>query len=201
MWLKELGTFLKHSFPLFQKPYNGIDEVVDLLERKKVVAIFQGKCEGGPSALGNRSLLYDPRDPDALRIVNAIKGRGWWRPFAGSILQEYAHEWFEMLNLKETPYMMYSIPVKEEKKDLIPGVIHVDGTSRIQTVTEEQNHHYYHLIKRFYERTGIPLLFNTSFNLAGEVMCYSLEDAIDILRRSHIDYLYLPEEGEVRCIS
>jgi carbamoyltransferase len=96
---------------------------------------------------------------------------------------------------------MYSIPVKEEKKDLIPGVIHVDGTSRIQTVTEEQNHHYYHLIKRFYERTGIPLLFNTSFNLAGEVMCYSLEDAIDILRRSHIDYLYLPEEGEVRCIS
>ena len=98
--------------------------------------------------MGNRSLLYDPRDPDALRIVNAIKGREWWRPFAGSILQEYAHEWFEMLNLKETPYMMYSIPVKEEKKDLIPGVIHVDGTSRIQTVTEEQNHHYYHLIKR-----------------------------------------------------
>ena len=151
--------------------------------------------------MGNRSLLYDPRDPDALRIVNSIKGREWWSPFAGSILQEYAHEWFEMLNLKETPYMMYSIPVKEEKKDLIPGVIHVDGTSRIQTVTEEQNHHYYHLIKRFYERTGIPLLFNTSFNLAGEVMCYSLEDAIDILRRSHIDYLYLPEEGEVRCIS
>ena len=122
--------------------------------------------------MGNRSLLYDPRDPDAFKKVNEIKGREWWRPFAGSVMQEYADEWFEMLSLKESPYMMYSIPVKKEKRDLIPGVIHVDGTSRIQTVTQKQNYHYYRLIKRFYERTGIPVLFNTSLNLAGEVMCY-----------------------------
>ena len=176
-------------------------EVIDLLEQKKVVAIFQGKCEAGPRALGYRSLLYDPRDPDASKKVNKIKGREWWRPFAGSIMLEYAHEWFEMLTLKETPYMMYSIPVKEEKKDLIPGVIHVDGTSRIQTVTEEQNHHYYHLIKRFYERTGIPLLFNTSLNLSGDVIAYTKEDALNILEKSEIDYLYLPEEDDVICIS
>ncbi len=201
MLLKKFGKSLKNNFQRWQKPYNGIDRVVDLLEQQKVVAIFQGKCEAGPRALGNRSLLYDPRDPDASKKVNEIKGREWWRPFAGSVMQEYADEWFEMLTLKESPYMMYSIPVKKEKRDLIPGVIHVDGTSRIQTVTQKQNYHYYRLIKRFYERTGIPVLFNTSLNLAGEVMCYSMEDAIDTLRRSDIDYLYLPEEGEVRCIS
>ena len=201
MWLKKLGESLRNNFPLFQKHYNGIDRVVDLLEQQKVVAIFQGKCEAGPRALGNRSLLYDPRDPDASKKVNKIKGREWWRPFAGSVMQEYADEWFEMLTLKESPYMMYSIPVKKEKRDLIPGVIHVDGTSRIQTVTQKQNYYYYRLIKRFYERTGIPVLFNTSFNLAGEVICYTVEDALDILKRSDIDYLYLPERDEVICIS
>lgn len=201
MWLKKLGESLRNNFPLFQKHYNGIDRVVDLLEQQKVVAIFQGKCEAGPRALGNRSLLYDPRDPDALKKINKIKRREWWRPFAGTILKEYAHEWFEMLTLKETPYMMYSIPVKEEKKHLIPGIIHLDGTSRIQTVTQKQNYYYYRLIKRFYERTGIPVLFNTSFNLAGEVICYTVEDALDILKRSDIDYLYLPERDEVICIS
>ena len=201
MLLKKFGKSLKNNFQRWQKPYNGIDRVVDLLEQQKVVAIFQGKCEAGPRALGNRSLLYDPRDPDALKKINKIKRREWWRPFAGTILKEYAHEWFEMLTLKETPYMMYSIPVKEEKKHLIPGSIHLDGTSRSHTVTHKLNYYYYRLIKRFYERTGIPVLFNTSFNLAGEVICYTVEDALDILKRSDIDYLYLPERDEVICIS
>lgn len=176
-------------------------DVVDLLEDQKIVAIFQGRIEAGPRALGNRSLLFDPRNSSAREIVNEAKGREPWRPFAATVLLEHAHEWFDMLTLKETPYMMYAIPVKEEKKDLIPGVVHVDGTCRIQTVTEEQNYHYYNLIKTFYERTGIPLVFNTSFNLGGEVICYSEEDAIDILKRSSLEHLYLPESEELLCIS
>ena len=201
MLLKQFGRSLKKNFQQLPNLYSGLNEVVDLIEQQKIVAIFQGKMEAGPRALGNRSILYDPRDPHAQKKVNMIKGREVWRPFACSIMQEYSKEWFEMLTLKETPYMMYSIPVREEKKHLIPGVLHVDGTSRIQTVTKKQNYHYYNLIKKFYNRTGIPLLFNTSFNLAGEVMCYSVEDSLDVLRRSQIDYLYLPQEGKVICIS
>lgn len=178
-----------------------MDQVVDLLEQRNVVAIFQGGSEAGPRALGNRSLLYDPRDPEAITKVNKVKRREWWRPFAGSIMLEHAHEWFEMLTIKESPYMSYAMPVKEDKRELIPGIVHFDGTSRIQTVTREQNYHYYNLIENFYKRTGIPLLFNTSFNLAGDPLCHSLDDAIFAIKNSDIDYLYLPEKGEVKCIS
>ena len=103
------------------------NDVVDLLVKNNIVCIFQGRTEAGPRALGNRSVLYDPRDSGALRKVNAAKNRQWWRPFAASVLEEHAAEWFEMLTLKSSPYMMYAIPVKEDKKELIPGVVHVDG--------------------------------------------------------------------------
>ena len=169
--------------------------VAKLIEQRNIVCIFQGRIEAGPRALGNRSILYDPRDPSAQEKVNYAKGREWWRPFAATILLEHAHDWFEMLTIKETPYMMYAIPVKEDKKDLIPGVLAVDGTSRIQTVTEEQNYHYYHLIKAFYELTNVPMLFNTSFNLAGEVICHAVDDAYNILHKSSMNYLYLPEKN------
>jgi len=172
-------------------------DIVDLIDKKNIVSIFQGKTEAGPRALGNRSILYDPRDSDAKEFVNSVKRREWWRPFAASVLLEHAHEWFEMLTIKESPFMMYAIPVKEEKKELIPGVLHVDDTCRIQTVTEEQNYHYYNLIKTFYSRTNIPMLFNTSFNLAGEVICYTLYDALTTISNSRIEYLYLPEENKL----
>ena len=177
-----------------QATYN---DVVDLLVKKNIVCIHQGRTEAGPRALGNRSILYDPRDSNALKKVNNAKGRQWWRPFAASVLAEHAAEWFEMLNLKESPYMMYAIPVKEDKKELIPGVIHVDGTCRIQTVTEEQNYHYYHLIKSFYEETGIPMLFNTSLNLAGEVISHTIYDTYELLYQSSIEYVYQPEENKI----
>ena len=173
------------------------NDVVDLLVNQNIVCIHQGRTEAGPRALGNRSILYDPRDSGALRKVNHVKGREWWRPFAASVLEEHAAEWFEMLTLKSSPYMMYAIPVKEDKKELIPGVVHVDGTCRIQTVTEEQNYHYYHLIKTFYEETGIPMLFNTSLNLAGEVISHSIYDTYDMLYKCPIEYVYEPEENKI----
>lgn len=172
-------------------------DIIDLIDRKNIVSIFQGKTEAGPRALGNRSILYDPRDPNAREFVNAAKKREWWRPFAATVLLEHAREWFEMLTISESPFMMYAIPVKEEKKDLIPGVLHVDDTCRIQTVTEEQNYHFYNLIKTFYDRTNIPMLFNTSFNLGGQVICHTLYDAFATLENSNIEYLYLPEENKL----
>ncbi len=173
------------------------NDVVDLLVKKNIVCIHQGRTEAGPRALGNRSILYDPRDSEAQKKINAAKGRQWWRPFAASVLEEHAADWFEMLTLKSSPFMMYAIPVKEDKKELIPGVIHVDGTCRIQTVTEEQNYHYYHLIKSFYEETGIPMLFNTSLNLAGEVISHTIYDTYELLYQSSIEYVYQPEENKI----
>jgi carbamoyltransferase len=172
-------------------------EVAELLATKNIVAIYQGRTEAGPRALGNRSILYDPRDPDSRDYVNSVKQREYWRPFAATVMLEHVHDWFDMATLKESSYMMYAVPVREDKKDLIPGVIHVDGTCRIQTVTEDQNYHYYNLIKSFYEITSIPLVFNTSFNLGGEVICHTLFDAYTTLDNSSIEYLYLPEEKKL----
>ena len=171
---------------------NKSDVVKNIIEGK-IVAIFQGGSEWGPRALGNRSILFDPRNPDAKDIVNRVKKREWYRPFAGTILLEHANDYFEMLTIKETPYMSYAIPAKQKAKDEVPGIIHVDGTCRIQTVTREQNKHFYDLIEEFYKQTGVPILFNTSFNLAGEPLVETLEDAKDTVNRSDIDLLYTPE--------
>ena len=171
---------------------NKSDVVKNIIEGK-IVAIFQGGSEWGPRALGNRSILFDPRNPDAKDIVNKVKKREWYRPFAGTILLEHANDYFEMLTIKETPYMSYAIPAKQKARDEVPGIIHVDGTCRIQTVTREQNKHFYDLIEEFYKQTGEPILINTSFNLAGEPLVETLEDAKDTVNRSDIDLLYTPE--------
>ena len=168
-------------------------DVVKNIIDGKIVAIFQGGSEWGPRALGNRSILFDPRNPDAKDIVNKVKKREWYRPFAGTILLEHANDYFDMMTIKETPYMSYAIPAKQKAKDEVPGIIHVDGTCRIQTVTREQNKHFYDLIEEFYKQTGVPILFNTSFNLAGEPLVETLEDAKDTVNRSDIDLLYTPE--------
>ena len=174
-----------------------VEFVAKLLDEGKTVGLYYGGCEYGPRALGNRSILYDPRDPNGKDYVNMVKNREWYRPFAGTILVEHFEEWFETRGLKESPFMMYAMKCKEDKKDLIPSIIHVDGTCRIQTVSKKQNKYYYELIEAFYKRTGIPILFNTSFNLGGEAMVETVQDAIDTVSRSKIDYLYLPEFGIV----
>lgn len=173
------------------------DDVAKLLEERNIVAIFQGRSEAGPRALGNRSILYDPRDMKGKDHVNKVKGREWFRPFAGSMLEEKFEEWFETEGLPNTPFMMYAMDFKLEKHGEVPAITHVDGTCRIQTVTEEQNLHYYKLIKAFENRTGIPIVFNTSFNLAGDPLVETLYDALHTMRNSKIDYLYLPEIGKI----
>lgn len=169
------------------------DYVSDLLIQKNIVSLFQGRSESGQRALGNRSLLFDPRVSNGKDIVNTVKKRENFRPFAGTILLEHANEWFDMIGLSESPYMCYSLDCKPEKVSHIPAIVHVDNTCRIQTVTEKQNYHFYNLIFSFYEKTNVPILLNTSFNLAGEAMVETPEDAIDTLCNSSINYLYFPE--------
>jgi carbamoyltransferase len=172
-------------------------KIVDLILNKNIVALFQGRSESGPRALGNRSILYDPRDPDGKDHVNSVKHREFFRPFAGSILKEHVHEWFDLRGMDETPFMMYAVNCQPGIEEKIPAIIHVDKTCRIQTVTEEQNENYYKLIKEFFEQTGCPIIFNTSFNLGGEPLVETLDDALRTLANSDIEYLYLPEYGKL----
>lgn len=172
-------------------------DVAKIISEKNIVALFQGRSEAGPRALGNRSILYDPTDPKGKEVVNQVKGREWFRPFAGSMLQEYFEEWFDTYGMEESPYMMYAMDFKLEKHGEVPAITHVDGTCRIQTVTKKQNKIYYSLIDEFRKITGVPILFNTSFNLAGEPLVETLEDAMNTIRNSDIAYLYLPELGKL----
>ena len=171
--------------------------VIDLLEKRNIVTIFQGRCENGPRALGNRSVIYDPTDPNGKDFVNSVKHREYFRPFAGSILQEDVHEWFDLRGMDSTPYMMYAVNCQPGIEEKIPSIIHEDGTCRIQTVTKEENPNYYDLINAWKERTGIPIVFNTSFNLGGEPLVETLKDALWTLQQSDIEYLYLPEYGKL----
>jgi len=171
------------------------EAVANLIADRNIVSLFQGRSENGPRALGNRSILYDPRDPDGNDFVNNVKHREYFRPFAGSVLQDDVHDWFDLRGMEESPSMMYAVNVKAGKETQIPCIIHVDGTCRIQSVTQETNPHYYELIKHFKDITQIPMVFNTSFNLGGDPLVETLEDAFETLKRSKIEYLYLPETG------
>ncbi len=173
------------------------DECIEqLIDNEQIVAIYQGHSEWGPRALGNRSILFDPRNPAAKNIVNSVKKREPYRPFACSIMSEHAHEYFHMLQLPDSPWMSFAIQCKEKAHKDIPSLVHADNTCRMQTVTEEQNKNYYNLIKGFYEKTGVPILFNTSFNLGGESIVENIFDAIDTCNRSMINFLYIPEDQD-----
>ena len=175
-----------------------LDECLDLLiSKKQIVAIFQGQSEWGPRALGNRSIMFDPRIPDAKQIVNEVKRREEYRPFAGSVMLEYADEYFDMKSLKESPWMSFAIQAKQPAYDNIPSLVHADGTCRIQTVTREQNKNYYDIISGFNDITGVPVIFNTSFNLGGEPLVETIYDAIDTCNRCEINHLYIPEDEEI----
>ena len=169
------------------------EEAIKKILGQEIVAIFQESSEYGPRALGNRSLLFDPRNKNGKDIVNKIKRREWFRPFAGTVLLEHANDWFDMGTIKESPYMSYAVPVKEEKRNLIPSITHVDGTCRVQTLSKNQNKNFYELIEEFYKITKVPILFNTSFNLAGEPLVETLDDARSTIERSDLQYIYLPD--------
>src|SRR5437588_3681027 len=155
----------------------------------KVVGWFQGRMEWGPRALGNRSILCDPRRGDMKEILNAkIKRRESFRPFAPSILREAVGEWFEQED--DVPFMMQVFQVREAKRALIPAVTHVDGSGRLQTVHRETNSLYYELISDFCSLTSVPLVLNTSFNENEPVVCRP-EEALDCFLRTRMDLLVL----------
>ncbi len=165
-----------------------VEKVAELLANQKIVGWFQGRSEWGPRALGARSILGDPRDREMLYNVNAaVKYRDGWRPFAPSMIEEAAEEYLE--GAVYAPFMIMTFPVREEKKAEIPAVVHVDGTTRPQMVRREVNPLYYDMIKRFGEKTGTPIVMNTSFNLKGEPVVNSPRDAVRTFYSSGLDAL------------
>lgn len=172
---------------------NLFEKVINLVLEDKMVGLFQGDSEWGPRALGNRSLLFNPLS-DKLDYFNRIKDREWWRPLAGVVMLEHANEYFDMVGVKESPFMSFAFKVKV---DNLPCITTPIKTCRIQTVTEEQNPILYRLCCVMKEKTGVPIIGNTSFNLAGEVIVETREQALDVVRRSDIDSVFFPETGEL----
>jgi carbamoyltransferase len=170
-----------------------LDYIVDLIIQQKIVALYQDKAEAGPRALGNRSLLFDSRNVNSKNILNKIKKRENFRPFACSILEEEVHNWFDLGNLKKTEHMMYAPYVKENKKNIISSVVHVDNTCRVQTVSQKDNFVLYNILKLFFEKTKVPLLINTSFNLKEEPIVETPDDAINSFRNSDLQYLFFSD--------
>ncbi len=165
-----------------------LDEVVDLLDQQNIVAVFGGGSESGRRALGNRSILADPRSQDMKSIINEkVKHRQWFRPFAPSILRSEVAEWFE--NDKDSPYMSFVVKFKDEAKDRVPAVVHFDNTARLQTVTENDNKWYFDFLTKWKEKSGVPIILNTSFN-DREPICETPEHAINCFLGTEIDYLY-----------
>jgi len=149
----------------------------ELLANGKIIGWFQGRMEFGPRALGSRSILADPRDPEMnAKVNNAVKFREWWRPFAPSFKKEVAGEYLE--SATDSPFMIVTAQVRPEKRSVIPSVTHVDGSARPQTVEKEINPLYWRLIDEFGKRTGVPVVMNTSFNLRGEAIVHTPTDAI-----------------------
>lgn len=170
-----------------------VDSVVEDLIEGKVVGWFQGRFEWGPRALGNRSILADPRRPEMKNIVNSkIKFREPFRPFAPAILEERAVDYFAFDAAKQYParFMLLVLPLREEKGDRIPAVNHV-GTGRLQTVRREWNPRYHAILKKFEQATGVPVVLNTSFNLRGEPIVTDPAHAIDTFLRSGLDALFI----------
>jgi carbamoyltransferase len=172
-----------------------LDTVVDKLIDGKVVGWYQGRFEWGPRALGNRSIIADPRNPEMKDIVNAkIKFREPYRPFAPSVLAECAEKYFELPKATEhypARYMLYVVPVKECCQATLPAITHVDGTGRLQTVFRDQSPRYYGLIERFGQATGVPVILNTSFNLKGEPIVTTPANAFNTFAKSEMDCLVL----------
>ena len=153
-----------------------VEKLLTELHKTSIVGVANGQAEFGPRALGNRSLLADPRGHDIKDKVNAIKKRQKFRPFAPVILAEHARDYFEM-SWEDSPYMQYTSRCKYP--DLFPAIVHADGTSRVQTVTKEQHPALYTLLSRWYEETGCPMLLNTSLNIKGMPMVNNYKDADD----------------------
>ncbi|HEY8566253.1 MAG TPA: carbamoyltransferase C-terminal domain-containing protein [Beijerinckiaceae bacterium] len=173
--------------------YEGVIEAAaDILAGGKLVGWVQGRAEFGPRALGNRSILADPRPANAKDLLNTkVKYREAFRPFAPSILSQHGPDWFE--DYQDSPYMERTLRWREEKRGLVPAVVHEDGTGRLQSVTPERNPRYAALIEAFAARTGVPILLNTSFNVMGKPILHTAEDAILMFTTTGLDALVVED--------
>jgi carbamoyltransferase len=194
---KDISRYpLKHTFFNNVKEDINIDgrdvtirEIANHLDKGKIVAVYNGQSEAGPRALGNRSILFDPRNANAKEIVNKVKNREWYRPFAGSVLKEDMADYFETHHIKDSPFMTISFQSKTNK---IPGITHVDNSCRIQSVDRDISH-FYELLNEFKSITNVSVLLNTSFNMAGEALVETVSDAINTFKKTDIDILWFPE--------
>ena len=194
----EIGDFLRQNnipHTRYDDEDKLLDAVVNNLTSAKVIGWAQGRFEWGPRALGSRSILADPRNPDMKDIVNTkIKFREPYRPFAPSVLAESVEKYFELpnaMNMSPARYMLYVVPVKEEQKKTLPAITHVDGTGRLQTVFKAQSPRYYKMIEKFGQATGVPVVLNTSFNLKGEPIVNTPANAFNTFEKSEMDALVL----------
>ena len=180
----------KNKIEFQKKNYEEIFKIIaKKISEAKVIGWFQENMEFGPRALGNRSIIADPRNPNMKDIINSkIKRRESFRPFAPSVLKEYQMDWFE--DNYFNPYMSSLSLVKKDKVNLIPAVTHVDRTARIQTVSNKTNDLFYKLIKEFYNLTSVPILLNTSFN-ENEPIVMLPEEALNCLLRTDMDILVI----------
>lgn len=188
----EIEEFLKKENLPYERLDDAalIDTVSGLLEGHNVIGWFQGRMEYGPRSLGCRSIIADARNKENWQKVNLkIKFRESFRPFAPTVLEEKISEWFDLD--RESPYMLLVADTKADKRDKIPAVTHVDGSARIQTVRRDQNPRYYDLIKAFEQKTGCPVIINTSFNVRGEPIVESPTDALNCFLNTHMDFLVL----------
>ena len=169
-------------------------EAAEMIADGKIVAWFQGRMEFGPRALGNRSLLADPRHPEMRNILNQkVKHREDFRPFAPSVIAEHADEWFEIgTPMTSHEFMLFAPNVRREQRKRIPAVVHQDGTARVQLVSRKSNPRFHELISCFHEETGVPVVINTSFNDSEPIVC-TPRDAIVTFRKSGIDALFMDD--------
>jgi carbamoyltransferase len=169
-----------------------LSDIVTHLMSSKIISVFNEGSESGKRALGNRSIITDPRFAFMKDKINAnVKHRKSFRPFAPSVLREHVSQWFEFDI--DSPYMSYALKVNDDKQQYVPAILHKDNTARLQTVTKEDNGYYYDLITMFYEKTGVPMILNTSFN-DREPIVETPEHAINCFLRTNIDYLYFVKE-------
>lgn len=191
---KTVEKLLKENDLKYKKITNIEKVTAGLLAKENIIGWFQGRLEYGPRALGHRSLLADPRDIKLKDLLNnRIKHREPFRPFAASILAEDTDSWFKMPKIQSisSEFMLVAFDSKKEKQKLIPAVIHVDGTSRIQIVTKKVNPKFHKLLTEFKKITGMPLILNTSFNVIGEPIICSPQDAVNMFGKTEMDYLVI----------
>jgi carbamoyltransferase len=185
----EIESFLTRSKVPFRRLENVPEEAARLLAEGNILGWFQGRMEFGPRALGARSILASPVDPEMQARLNEIKDREDFRPVAPVVLLEKAADWF--VAARESPFMLFVYDVRPDRADKIPAVRHVDGTARIQTISRAQNSLYYDLIAAFERQTGVPVLVNTSFNTRGEPIVCTPRDAVECFWTSPLDALVI----------